>query len=177
MTNTKQAIIRYDVSDYIKIADKYVFMSVYNTIDENPTAKTKETHYTSQKTSSKTTIGYAPVFPIVGDMYRNEETSEFFRDIGEEQKTGADCETEYLRVRLYQPITGKENTFYARLFKVAVEISGISGAGGESMVISGNLNSLSDVVIGEFDITKNTFTPKTSLTKTPLKVRKPNEQN
>ncbi|MEG2295433.1 MAG: hypothetical protein RSB96_01670 [Oscillospiraceae bacterium] len=163
MAGMKNPIFRDKLADYIKIGKEFEVMKVYNQIDENPSAKTKETHYTSQKTSTKTTIGYAPSFPITGDMYSSERTSEFFRDIGEEQKIGSDCETEYLRVRLYEPIAGKDNTCYARLFRVAVEITGITGAGGEHMVITGNLNSLDDVVIGEFNTETKTFTSKADL--------------
>lgn len=65
----KKAIFRDKVADYIKIGKEFELMNVYNQIDENPSAKTKETHYTSQKTSTKTTVGYAPSFPITGDMY------------------------------------------------------------------------------------------------------------
>lgn len=155
---TKTQILRHNVADYLKVGSEFVLMSVFNAIDENPTAQVKETQYTADKTKSKRTIGYSTTFPITADMYKNEKTSEFLRDIGEEQRLGADCETEYVRVRLYQPIAGKTNVFYARLFRVAVEISGITGAGGESMVIAGNLNGISDVVIGTFDTTTKTFT-------------------
>lgn len=154
----KTQILRHDVADYLEVNGTLELMSVYNSIDENPTAQTKETQYTADKTKSKRTTGYATVFPITGDMYRNEKTSEYLRDIGEEQRLGTECETNYIRVRLYQPIAGKANNFYARQFRVAVEISGITGAGGENMVIAGNLNSIADVVIGTFDTTTKTFT-------------------
>lgn len=156
----KEAIMRYDVADYLDVGSLEIpditLMSVYNNIDENPSAQTKETHYTAQRTSTTTTTGYKPQFPITGDMYKNEKTSEYFRDIGEEQKIG--IQTDYIRVRLYQAIKDKANTFYARKFRVSIEISGIKGNGGEQMTIDGNLNSVADVVIGEFNTETRTFT-------------------
>ena len=70
----------------------------------------------------------------------------------------------YVRVRLYQPIQGQENTFYARRFRVDIEISTISGGGGEIMSLDGNLNAQSDAEIGEFNTQTRSFTPKTEIT-------------
>ena len=155
----KAPILRHDVADYLKVGAGFELMSVYNQIDENPTAQTKETQYTVDKSKTKMTTGYATVFPITGDMYKNEATAEYLRDIGEEQKLGADCQTEYVRVRLYQPVAETPDTFYARRFQIAVEITGITGAGGENMVIAGNLNAMGDVEIGTFNVKTKTFTP------------------
>lgn len=152
------AISRFLVADYLQIGSTNELMSVFEQIDENPTAQVDEVHFTCNKTSTKNTKGYAPVFPISARMYKNNSVAEWLRDVGEEQKTGSDCETYYYRVRLYQPIEGQDNTYYARRFKVSAEISGITGAGGENMVIAGNLNSVEDVVIGEFNTVTRTFT-------------------
>ena len=84
------------------------------------------------------------------------DVSEFIRDIAEEQQIGV--ETDFIRVRLYQPIASKENTFYARKFRVSVEVSSITGAGGEIISQEGNLNQIGDVVIGEFNTQTKTFT-------------------
>ena len=99
---------------------------------------------------------HAPQFPITGDQYQDNDVSEFIRDVAEEQKIGV--ETDYVRVRLYQPIASKENTFYARKFRVSVEVSSITGAGGEIVSQEGNLNQVGDVVIGEFNTATKTFT-------------------
>ena len=147
---------RYKIADYLKVGATYELMSVFTQIDENPTAQVDEVHYTCKKTSTKNTKGYAPVFPISGNMYQNNRVAEYLRDIGQEQKTGADCETEYIRVDLYRLVA--TNTYYARKFKVSVEISGISGAGGENLVLAGNLNSIDDVDVGTFNTATKTFT-------------------
>lgn len=160
----KTPIMRFHVADYLNVTpeteETIELMSVFNTIDENPQAQTKETHYTSQKTSTVQTTGYKPQFPITGDMFHNEKTIEFIRDIAEEQKIGA--ETDYYRVRLYQPIVGKDDTFYARKFRVSIEISSIKGNGGEQMSIDGNFNSVADVIIGEFNTKTKIFTVPTA---------------
>ncbi len=160
MSETKQIIIRHEVADYLKVGGAFEVMSVFNQIDENTTAQTKETQYTADKAKTKITTGYAVSFPITADMYKNEKTAEWLRDVAEEQKVGADAQTEYIRVRLYQPIDSKPNTYYARKFVVSAEITAITGAGGENMVIAGNLNAVGNVVIGEFNVQSKTFTPK-----------------
>lgn len=155
---SEQVVMRYGMLDYMKIGATYEKMSVFEELDENPAAQVDEFHFTCNKTATKNTKGYAPVFPIKARMYKNNTVAEWLRDVGEEQKVGADCETDYIRVRLYQPITGESNTYYARKFRVSAEISSFTGAGGESMVIAGNLNSVADVVVGKFNTTTKTFT-------------------
>lgn len=155
------AILRNKVADYLntspgEVAATFSLMNVFETVDENPNAQVVEKHYTSDKASTRLTAGYAPQFPITGDQYQDNDVSEFIRDVAEEQKIGV--ETDYVRVRLYQPIASKENTFYARKFRVSVEVSSIAGAGGEIISQEGNLNQVGDVVIGEFNTATKTFT-------------------
>lgn len=155
------AILRNKVADYLNTepgeeSPAYHLMNVFETIDENPNAQVVEKHYTSDKAATKLTSGYAPQFPITGDQYLDNDVSEFIRDIAEEQQIGV--ETDFIRVRLYQPIASKENTFYARKFRVSVEVSSITGAGGEIISQEGNLNQIGDVVIGEFNTQTKTFT-------------------
>ena len=155
------AILRNKVADYLNTepggeSPAYHLMNVFETIDENPNAQVVEKHYTSDKAATKLTSGYVPQFPITGDQYLDNDVSEFIRDIAEEQQIGV--ETDFIRVRLYQPIASKENTFYARKFRVSVEVSSITGAGGEIISQEGNLNQIGDVVIGEFNTQTKTFT-------------------
>ncbi len=167
MADTTRVITnRYDVADYIDVGPKgtpnILVMDVFTEINENPNAKTSEKHYTADKSSTKQTTGYATTFPITSDMYSNEPVAEFLRDIAEEQKVGAACETDYFRVRLYEPVNGQEHTYYARKFRVSVEVSSISGVPGDTMQLSGNLNAIGDAVIGTFNTSTKTFTAKTA---------------
>lgn len=154
-------VFRNLVADYLDVGTaskpEICLMNVFSAVDENPNAIPTERHYVSDASATVITTGYKPQFPIASDMYKDNKVLEFIRDIGEEQKIGA--ETDYIRVRLYQPIAEKENTFYARQFRVGFEITGISGAGGEIMSIEGNMNTIGDVVIGEFNIETKIFTP------------------
>ena len=140
------AILRNKVADYLNTepggeSPAYHLMNVFETIDENPNAQVVEKHYTSDKAATKLTSGYAPQFPITGDQYLDNDVSEFIRDIAEEQQIGV--ETDFIR---------------ARKFRVSVEVSSITGAGGEIISQEGNLNQIGDVVIGEFNTQTKTFT-------------------
>ncbi len=154
-------VFRYEIADYLDIgtasAPDIRVMSVFETIDENPNAQTMEKHYTNNKSATTFTTGYKPQFPITGDLYKDNEVIKFLRDIGEEQKIGVTAD--YYRVRLYEPIDGKANTFYARKFRVGFEVSAISGAGGEIVGVEGNMNTIGDLVIGEFNTVTRKFTP------------------
>lgn len=159
-------IYRYLVADYLDIGSgeepDYQVMRTFENIDESPNAQTTEKHYTANKSASVITTGYQTQFPITADMYQNDRVMEYLRDVAEEQRLGQ--QTNYVRVRLYQPVQGQENTFYARRFRVDIEISTISGGGGEIMSLDGNLNAQSDAEIGEFNTQTRSFTPKTEIT-------------
>ena len=154
-------IYRHQMADYLNTAASgaatadYHLMNVMETMDESPSAQTSDKHYTGDVAGTTLTTGYKPQFALSGDLYKDNAVMEFLRDIGEEQKVGV--QADYVRVRLYQPITAKENTFYARKFTVSPEVSSISGAGGEIVSIEGNLNVVGDVVIGEFNTATKTF--------------------
>ena len=74
--------------------------------------------------------------------------------------TGMEAEMDYVRVELFRKAEQKENEFAARKFRVAVEVSSCSGAGGEVVKVSGNLNSVGDFVDGTYNTVTATFTPR-----------------
>ena len=158
-------VFRHLIADYLNVgtteAPDFQVMQTFENIDENPNAQTVEKHYTANKSASTITTGYKTQFPFSTDLYINDAVVYYIRDIAEEQKLGE--QTDYIRVRLYEPIADKENTFYARKFRVGFEISSVSGVGGEIAAIAGNLNTLSDVVVGEFNTATRTFTPATTI--------------
>ena len=137
-------VTRNLIADYLDIGATGVadfhLMSVFETIDENPNAQTTQKHYTADKSATTLTTGYQTQFPIPADLYKDNAVVEFIRD------------------RLYEPVAEKENTYYARKFRVGFEISSISGAGGEIVSIDGNMNAIGDAVIGEFNTKTKTFT-------------------
>lgn len=147
-------------ADYLDVGTADIpdiqLMKVFETIDENPNAQTVEKYYTANKSATTITTGYQTQFPITMDKYKNDAVSEFIRDIAEEQKLGIQCD--HIKVRLYQPITAKENTFYARKFRVGFAIDSISKQGGQIISVEGNMNAMSDAEIGEFNVESRTFT-------------------
>lgn len=162
-------VFRHQVADYLDVgtvgAPDIRVMNVFGTIDESPNAQTTERHYTANKSATTITTGYKPQFPINADLYKDNKVVEFIRDIAEEEKLGV--EADYYRVRLYQPIEGKDNTYYARKFRVGFEVSGITGAGGEIISVEGNMNPLGDVIIGEFNTVTREFTVTGAASPTP----------
>lgn len=160
MSNKKgKPIFRSEVADFLDTSTTgtaaFGLMNVFENIDESPGAQTTEKFYTGDTAATTITTGYKPQFPVTMDMYRENAVAEYIRDIAEEQKLGV--EADFVRVRLYQPIEGKDNTFYARKFRVGFEISEIAGAGGEIMSVEGNMNVVGDVVIGEFNTATREF--------------------
>lgn len=160
MSNKGTAIFRNSVADYLNVGsedepDNQV-MNVFETVDEEPAAQTVQKHYTSDASATTLTTGYQTKFPLTGSLYKNNKVIEYIRDIAEEQKLGV--QTDYYRVRLYQPIPNKQNTFYARKFRVGFAISKVSGKGGEQITIEGDMNAIGDVTIGEFNTVTRVFT-------------------
>ena len=162
-----ETIMRHQIADYLNVGTgdsaTYVLMGVgFNTLDENPTAKTTEKTYIHQKNSTKTTTGYSAVFPFDTDLIADEQAVMALYNVGRDQKTGADTEFDYVRVELFQKVGASGNTYKARKFRVSVEVSGMAGAGGEVVKVTGNLNSAGDFIDGTFDTSTKTFTEGSS---------------
>lgn len=160
-------IMRNEIADYLNVGDQdsesFVLMGTgFNTLDESPSAKTTEKTYISDKASRKTTTGYATVFAFDTDLISDQEAVMKLYDIGRNQIVGTDAELDYVRVELWNRVGVDGSKFKARKFKVGVEVSSISGAGGENVKVTGNLNAIGDFVDGEFDTSTKTFTEGSS---------------
>lgn len=164
-------ILRWAIADYMNTGTfetpTWSLMGLgFTQLDENPNPKVDEKAYINDKASTKNITGYGATFPFTADVYSDQATIAKLEDIGENQKTGSDAIVEYLRTKFLvnefgEPLT---ETVNARKFNVAVEVSGITGAGTEALQIAGNLHQRGDMVPGTFDLTDKTFTPTTSST-------------
>ena len=159
------AVMRFQVADYLNTsaggAESYALMGIgFNTLDESPNAQTDAKTYISQKAQTATIKSYQPVFAFDSDLIADEAAVMALYDVGRNQKTGADAEKDYVRVELFKPVADTPNTFEARRFRVAVEVSSISGEGGGVMKVTGNLNGVGDFVDGTFNTQTKTFTEK-----------------
>lgn len=164
MSEQRMRIKRHMIADYLNVTPqeetpKYEVMSVYNQIDENPQPQTSTTQYTVDAASTSSIDSYQPQFPFDSDLMKNEKTVEFLYDIAWYEKTGLDAETDYIRVDLWKPIEGKENTYKARKFRTACEITGASADAGK-MKVAGNLNGVGDPIFGEFNVKTLLFMPQ-----------------
>lgn len=157
-----EAVMRFQVADYLATAEgEFALMGVgFNTLDENPTAQKDAKTYINQKSQTTQIKSYQPTFPFDTDLISDEAAVMAIYNIGRNHKTGADAEKEYVRVELFKPVEGSENTFEARKFIVAVEVANITGEGGGIIKMTGNLNGVGDFVDGTFNTTTKTFTAK-----------------
>ena len=157
---SRNVIKRYQYADYLNIGTEatpnWVLMGAgFTTLDEEPNAQTDTVQYVNDKSSTTSVVGYETSFPYEAEQIADEEAIDFIYTIGRNHYIGADAETEYCRVELWNPATGT-NTFEARKFKVAVEVSSITGE--KKMSLSGNLNTIGDPVLGTFNTTTKRFT-------------------
>lgn len=114
--------------------------------------------YVNQKSATQSIGSYEWTAPLEFDLIRSEKAIQFIADIGENEKTGVEAETLYVKVYLNKPVNLKENTFEARQRRVAVEVAEFSDNDGEIQG-SGNLLGKTDWVKGEFNTKTKTFTP------------------
>lgn len=154
-------IIRHEIGDFLKVGEDFAPMTKFTKIDENPNAVTSETFYTADRSATTDTVGYNTKFSFSGIAHKNNDVTKFIRNIYQEQKTGKDAETEFIRVEYSRPIQSEDNTFYARKFTVAIEVSGESAAGGEKVMIEGSLNGKGTVIVGKFNTQLGEFTAGT----------------
>ena len=155
-----ETVMRHQIADYLAPkGGEYSLMGAgFNSLDENPNAQKDSKTYIHQKAQTSQIKSYQPTFPFDTDLIKGEAAVDAIFDIGRNYKTGADAELDYVRVDLFDAVEDKENTFRARKFTVAVEVTGITGEGGNVVKMTGNLNGVGDFVDGTFDTTTKTFT-------------------
>lgn len=152
---------RHMQADYLNVApgaeDEFVLMGAgFKTLDESPAAQTSSTRYINDKSASKSINGYDWTTAFDIDQIKDEKAVEFICKIGKEQLTGEDAETEYIIVDLTKKAQG-ENSYYARKFKIAVEIASFA-ATDYKQACTGNLLGIGSPVIGTFATDTKTFT-------------------
>ena len=160
----------------LKIAGRYDWLDILNTgtsgapiwsmmgegftsLDENPGAQVESKIYIHQRSATVTTKSYETVFPFSADAIVSEEAVKYIYDIARNHKTGADAVTDYIRIELWDEVGTDTKIFRARKFRVAVAVDSVSGAGGETGVISGNLNAQGDPIDGVWDFAAKEFSP------------------
>ena len=154
---------RYQQPDYIDVSGgsgtpRYELLGFGVTqLDNSPSAQTTSKRYVNQKSATQSIGSYEWTAPLEFDLIRSEKAIEFIADIGENEKTGVDAETLYVKVFLNKPVASKQNTYEARQRRVAVEVADFADNDGEIQG-SGNLLGKTDWVKGEFNTKTKTFT-------------------
>lgn len=157
-------IMRYHVADYLDVSatdgtEDYALCGVgVTTLDENPNAQESTKVYVNDKNSTTTVKSYQVEFSFEAELIKEEEALMKIYDIARNQKTGADAQVNYVRVELFEPITGSDNTYKARKFVTSVVVSSVTGAGGEELVESGSLKAVGDFIDGTFNVETRAFT-------------------
>lgn len=159
-------VIRYMIADYLNTgtptSETYSFMNAgFTALDENPSAIVENTPYIGDRSSSGSITGYETVFPFDTQLISDEAAVKFIYSVARNQKTGQDAETDYVRVDLFD--AGEGSTSYpARKFRVAIEVSSVSGEGTNIVRMAGNLHQVGNFIEGTFDTDSKTFTPKST---------------
>ena len=160
-------IMRYQQADYINTAttgtETYALMGAgFKTLDESPSPQVEKEAFICDKVKSASTDSYEPSFAFDTYLIKDETAIMTLYKVGHDQLTGADAERDYVRVDLYDPVSGEgnANTYNARKFRVAVEVTDCSGEGAKPLGCKGNLNQVGDMIPGTFNTSTKTFTKK-----------------
>ena len=153
---------RRKYANYLNVSklssEEYALMGAgFTDLNESPSAQTTSKRYVNDKNATRSIVGYEWSTAFNTDMIRSEKAVDYICNIGELQLVGSDAETDYIIVDLDKAVSEKENTFTARKFRVAVEVSSFDNNDG-NMAASGNLLGIGDLVVGEFNTTTKTFT-------------------
>ena len=160
----KKIVKRHEYADYLNIGTaetpEWVLMGIgFTSLNEEPNAQSESVKYVCDKSSSSEVVSYETRFPFEAEQIMSEEAISDIYNIARNHAVGTDCEREYVRVELWNPVTGEgavSNTYEARKFTVSVEVSSMSGD--NKMGISGNLNAVGDPTLGSFNTTTKAFT-------------------
>lgn len=154
---------RYQRADYIDVtggssSPKYELLGIGVTqLDDSPSAQTTSKRYVNQKSATQSIGGYEWTAPLEFDLIQSEPAIAYISEIGENEKTGVEADTFYVKVYLDKPVSGSAGTYEAKRRKVAVEISEFKDNDGEIQG-SGNLLGKTDWVKGTFNTATKEFT-------------------
>lgn len=145
-------------ADFYKIskeATSFQFMGTgFTGINEKPNGQTSEKRYVCDSSTTTTINKYNWNSEVTADQIANDAVIEDIVSIGKELKIGEEAEREYLKVDLDRP-GQTEKTYYARKFKVAVQITEYPDNDGE-LQVNATFLGLGDPVIGTATITDAT---------------------
>lgn len=157
-----ETIQRYMIGDYLECGigetKTYELMGAgFNTLDETPGAQSDSKTYINDRAASSNVKSYQTVFAFESDMIKSEKAVMELYKVGRNHLTGAEAQKNYVRVDLYDPVAEHENLYRARKFLISVEVADCKGSGGETIVVSGNLNAVGDPIEGYFDTKTKKF--------------------
>lgn len=134
-------------ADFLKVGGKFELIGVgFESIDEKPNAQTREKRYVNDSSSTQSITSYKWQSNFSGDQIESEKVIEYITSIGKELKTGGDAESEFVKVDMDKAGTA-EDSYYARKFKVAIQVSEFPNNDGE-LGVSGSFLGLGDPEIG-----------------------------
>lgn len=135
----------------------------FTALNEEPSAQVGTKKYINNKSATNSIKGYEWKAPFEAEQIKEEAAVKFIMDIGKQQKTGPDAEADYVIVDLDEAVTGSDNTFNARKFKVAIEVASFGEDDGD-MNMSGNLLGIGDPIPGTFNVSTKIFTATADVT-------------
>ncbi len=161
-TGGRSALIRNKIADYLEVGGKMELCGIgFTKLDESPGAKSDNTTYINETTSSADIIGYETEFPYEFDAVPSQKALYALWKDGRDHHTGEDAQHVFLKVDLFNPVgTPSKATaeYTARKFVVSNEVSDFTGGGGEKITASGTLHAVGDPIFGKFDTVTKTFT-------------------
>lgn len=144
--------------DIGKGAPSFVLMGTgFTELNESPSAQNASKRYVNQLSATKSITSYDWSTPFSADQIPEYEAIDFICSIGENMKTGADAEADYVMVDLDKPVSGSPNTFKARKIRVAIAVSEFPDNDGE-MGVSGDLLGVGDIAPGTFNTETRAYT-------------------
>ena len=143
-------------ADYLNVDYYFKFLGTgWSGLNEKPNAQTKEKRYVNETSSTQAITGYKWQEDFTGDQIVSDEAIEYITTIGKELKSGADSETELVKVDLDKP-GSEDKEYYAWKFRVAIQVNEFPDNDGE-LGLSGAFLGLGDPVIGTFNVETKTF--------------------
>jgi len=156
-----KTIYRRQIANYLDIGasetESFEVMGVgFESLDEEPGAKSESTCYIHESTSTSTITQYETKFPYSMEGVSDNEVVMSLYKTGRDHEVGADAERTMVVVDLYAAAVS--GAYPARKFTVSNEVSKFSGEGGGKLKVEGTLNAVGDPVEGTFNVETKKFT-------------------
>lgn len=126
-------------------------------LTEEFNAESDTKQYINQANGTTVIKSYTPSISIEKEYIKDDELQTWIDEKIKLLPTGSDAETDYIRINLFDAVSGQSGKYNAVKRKCTFQFDSIGGDAGAELMNTMTLGGVGDGIQGTFDVTTKTF--------------------